>query len=102
MYKRQTTNYDSSLNISEFEDTKLDLKLYPNPTQDFIAIQSSLFNKTIYLELINELGQLILENKILAGTTLTVMETHTLYNGVYFLNVFYMNHKKSYKIIINK
>ena len=97
-----TTNYDSSLNISGFEDTKLDLKLYPNPTQDFIAIQSSLFNKTIYLELINELGQLILENKILAGTTLTVMETHTLYDGIYFLNVFYMNHKKSYKVIINK
>jgi hypothetical protein len=97
-----TINYDSNLSVVELPENSLDLKIYPNPTQDFIAIQSNALDKTLQLKLMNELGQVVLESEILSGSTLSVLETHTLYNGIYFLKVSYQKLEKSYKIIINK
>jgi hypothetical protein len=59
-------------------------------------------NENLKLELINELGQVIITNQILQGSTLSIMEIHTLYNGIYFLRVYKQNNSKTYKIIIKK
>ena len=97
-----TINYDSSLGIESFNESNLNLVIYPNPAQDFIAIQSNMVNENLKLELINELGQVIITNQILQGSTLSIMEIHTLYNGIYFLRVYKQNNSKTYKIIIKK
>jgi len=97
-----TTNYDSSLAINTFDSTSLNLVIYPNPSQDFIAIQSNLIDNNLKLELINEIGQVVLESRILQGSTLSVIETHTLYNGIYFLKASNNNQTKTYKLIISK
>ena len=97
-----TTNYDSSLGIESFDESNLNLVIYPNPAQDFIAIQSNMVPENLKLELINELGQVILTNQILQGSTLSIMEIHTLYDGIYFLRVSKQNNSKTYKIIIKK
>lgn len=97
-----TTNYDSSLGIDDFNENDFNLVVYPNPAKDFIAIQSNLLNKNLKLELINELGQVVLKSEILQGSTLSIMETHTLYNGVYFLKVSDDKSNKTFKIIIKK
>ena len=97
-----TTNYNSNLSVNEHPENILDLKIYPNPNQDFVAIQSNLLDKKLQLQLVNELGQVVLESEILSGSTLNILETHTLYNGIYFLKVSYEKQQKSYKIIINK
>lgn len=97
-----TTNYDSSLAVNEFDASSLNLIIYPNPSQDFIAIQSNLLDNNLKLELINEIGQVVLESTILQGSTLCIIETHTLYNGMYFLKVSNNKHTKTYKVIINK
>tara|TARA_B110000046_G_scaffold151786_1_gene160664 strand:- start:14 stop:1399 length:1386 start_codon:yes stop_codon:yes gene_type:complete len=97
-----TTNYDSSLAGNVFDASSLQLIIYPNPSQDFIAIQSNLLENNLELELINEIGQVVLESTILQGSTLCVIETHTLYNGMYFLKVSNNKHTKTYKVIINK
>ena len=96
------TNYDSSLAVNEFDESFLNLVISPNPSQDFIAVQSNLLAKSLKLELINELGQVVLKNTILQGSTLSIIETHTLYNGLYFLKVSDDKHTKTYKVIINK
>jgi hypothetical protein len=98
----ETTNYDSTLGIISFNESNLNLVIYPNPAQDFIAIQSNMVNENLKLELINQLGQVILTNQILQGSTLSIMEIHTLYNGIYFLKVSEQNNSKTYKIIIKK
>lgn len=97
-----TTNYDSSLGFESFDESNLNLVIYPNPAQDFIAIQSNMVPENLKLELINELGQVILTNQILQGSTLSIMEIHTLYDGIYFLRVSKQNNSKTYKIIIKK
>ena len=97
-----TTNYDSSLGIESFDESNLNLVIYPNPAQDFIAIQSNMVPENLKLELINDLGQVILTNQILQGSTLSIMEIHTLYDGIYFLRVSKQNNSKTYKIIIKK
>ena len=97
-----TTNYDSSLGIESYDESNLNLVIYPNPAQDFIAIQSNMVPENLKLELINELGQVILNNQILQGSTLSIMEIHTLYDGIYFLRVSKQNNSKTYKIIIKK
>ncbi|EDM42876.1 putative orphan protein [unidentified eubacterium SCB49] len=95
-----TTNY--VLAINDFDEARLDLIIYPNPAQDFFAIQSNLQETNLKVELTNELGQLIKTSEILQGSTLAIIETHTLYNGIYFVKVSGKNSSKSYKIIINK
>ncbi|GHC53552.1 YHYH protein [Ulvibacter litoralis] len=97
-----TTNYDSSLSVVGFNDDNYNLVVYPNPAQDFIAIQSNLLDRNLKLELINELGQVVLKSEILQGSTLSIMETHTLYNGLYFLRVSSAETSKSYKVLIKK
>ena len=97
-----TTNYDASLGIESYDESNLNLVIYPNPAQDFIAIQSNMVPENLKLELINELGQVILTNQILQGSTLSIMEIHTLYDGIYFLRVSKQNNSKTYKIIIKK
>ena len=97
-----TTNYDSSLSVIESDQNELGLKIYPNPSKDFIAVQSGLLDKKLQLELTSELGQVVLKSEILAGSTLSILETHTLYNGIYFLNVYYKKQQRTYKIIIDK
>lgn len=69
---------------------------------NFIDIQSNLLENNIKLELINEIGQLVLESTILQGSTLSIIQTHTLYNGIYLLKVSNNKNTKTYKIIINK
>jgi hypothetical protein len=97
-----TTNYDSTLSVANFDVDRFNLIVYPNPAQDFIAIQSNLLNKNLKLELVNELGQVVLNNEIQEGSTLSIMETHTLYNGIYFLKISNSASAKTYKIIIKK
>ena len=96
------TNYDSSLAVMELDKDPFELVIFPNPSQDFIAVQSNLLAKNLELELINEVGQRVQRSSILQGSTLSIIETHTLYNGLYFLKVSDGSSTKTYKVIIDK
>jgi len=80
----ETTNYSPNLSLNQIDDNTINLVVYPNPAKDFIAIQSDLLNKNLNLELINELVQMVLTSQILQGSTLSILETYTLYNGIHF------------------
>ena len=54
------------------------------------------------IELIDELGKVIKESKILQGSTLSIIETDEIYNGIYFVKISDGSIFKTYKIIINK
>jgi hypothetical protein len=58
--------------------------------------------KDMNVYLINELGQIIKKSTILQGSTLSVIETDTVYNGIYFVKVTDGKNEKTVKVIINK
>jgi len=95
-----TTTY--TLDNQDFDMANLKIKMYPNPAQDFVAIQSDLLDRNLEVFLIDELGKVIKTQPILQGSTLTIIDLDTVYNGIYFLKVTDGKKDRSYKLIINK
>jgi hypothetical protein len=94
-----TTTYLAN-NTFDYNDTKVIIA--PNPAQDFIAIQSQMAENDLKVELIDELGKVVKTSQILQGSTLSIIETDTLYNGLYFIRISNEKESKSYKVIIDK
>jgi len=94
-----TTTYLAN-NTFNFNDTKITIA--PNPAQDFIAIQSQMTEIDLKVELIDELGKVVKISQILQGSTLSIIETDTIYNGIYFVKISDGKNSKSFKVIINK
>ena len=46
--------------------------------------------------------QIVKENKILQGSTLAIIDTDSVYNGIYFIRISNGNQIKSFKVIIAK
>jgi hypothetical protein len=85
-----------------FNLDKAKVTIYPNPAADFIAIQTEMVEKDLKIELIDGLGKLIKSSKILQGSTLSIIETDAVYNGIYFVRLSTKKESKSFKVIINK
>ena len=94
-----TTTYLPNTTFN-FNDTKITIA--PNPAQDFIAIQTQMVENDLKVELIDELGKVVKTNQILQGSTLSIIETDTVYNGLYFIRISNEKESKSFKVIINK
>jgi hypothetical protein len=92
----------TTLGTSNFTDANFNITIAPNPAQDFIAIQSQMLDNNLKVELIDELGKVIKTSQILQGSTLSIIETDTVYNGLYFLRISNEKESKSFKVIIDK
>lgn len=92
----------TTLSASSFNLNNLDIVIYPNPAQEFIAIQSEMVTEDLKVTLINELGQIVKVSKILQGSTLSIIETDSIYNGIYFVTISNGKDIKTHKVIINK
>jgi hypothetical protein len=94
--------YNPALVTNSFENAEFKVVIAPNPSQDFIAIQTQMVENDLSVELIDELGKVVKTSTIVQGSTLSVIETDTLYNGVYFVKISDGANAKSFKVIINK
>ena len=92
----------TTLSVNLVKNNDFKVVVYPNPAQDFIAIQSQMVTGDLKVELIDALGKISTTNHILQGSTLSIIETDTVYNGVYFVKISDGASSKSYKVIINK
>jgi hypothetical protein len=81
---------------------KTSFTIFPNPSNEFFTIQTDFVEKDLDVFLINELGQIVKTSKILQGSTLSIIETNTVYNGLYFIKISNGKESKSYKVIIDK
>ena len=96
-----TTTY-TPLSTDTFENNIFKVVIAPNPAQDFIAIQTQMAQNDYTVELIDEQGKVVKSSKILQGSTLSIIETDTVYNGIYFVKISDGKNSKSYKVIIKK
>lgn len=94
-----TTTY---LSNDSFSLNKANIKVYPNPSADFITIQTDFANENLNVEIVNELGQVVKKSTLFQGTTMCTLQTDTLYNGIYFVKVSNGKDNFSFKLIINK
>ena len=92
----------TTLNTNSFSSTDIKITIAPNPAQDFIAIQSQMVENNLKVELIDELGKVVKTSQILQGSTLSIIETDTIYNGIYFLKISDGKNIKTVKISIKK
>jgi len=92
----------TALSTNDFIKNDFKIIIAPNPIQDFIAIQTPMAENDMDVYLINELGQIVKTSKILQGSTLSIIETDTIYNGIYFVKVTDGKKDKTVKVIINK
>jgi len=94
-----TTTYLANDSFN-FNDDKIIIA--PNPAKDFIAIQLQMAENNLKVELIDELGKVVKTSEILQGSTLSIIETDTVYNGLYFLRISSDKESKTFKVIIDK
>ena len=95
-----TTPYvlaNETFNLNESKVT-----VYPNPASNFIAIQTDLVETDMNVDLIDELGKVIKSGKILQGSTLSIIETDDIYNGIYFIKLSNNGNSMTKKVIISK
>ncbi|MFM2230225.1 MAG: hypothetical protein RL607_1483 [Bacteroidota bacterium] len=97
-----TTTYTAPLATTDFDTNALHLVVAPNPAKDFIAIQTSLTDRDFSIELIDLMGKVVKKSTLLQGSTLAILETDGIYNGVYFVKVQSGTFEKTFKITIDK
>jgi YHYH protein/Secretion system C-terminal sorting domain len=95
-----TTTYVLANETFDLNNAKV--TIYPNPASNFIAIQTEFVETDLKVDLINELGKVVKSSKILQGSTLSIIETDTVYNGVYFVRITNQKDSKVFKVIIEK
>ncbi len=95
-----TTQY--TLATENFDISGINVKIYPNPAQEFIAIQTEFHENNLKVTLIDELGKVIQTKDIFQGSTLCILDLDTVYNGIYFVKISDGNKDKSYKVIVEK
>jgi hypothetical protein len=61
-----------------------------------------MLESNLKVELIDELGKVVKTSQILQGSTLSIIETATIYNGLYFLKISNDKESKTFKVIIDK
>jgi hypothetical protein len=96
------TTYTPTLAATSYENSGFQVRIAPNPAQDFIAIQCQMADQDMHIELIDELGKVIKTSKILQGSTLSIIETDTVYNGIYFVQITSQKDSKVFKVVIHK
>lgn len=98
-----TTVYDATLSTVESDLENKNIKIFPNPTSDFIAIQiGGLNNQDLDIKVFDIKGKLLRESKINKGQTISYFDIQTLYSGTYIVKLFARGLSTSQKIIIEK
>lgn len=95
--------YDASTaSISEEEFNNMNVKVYPNPASDLIAIQiGGLVKENLSVELVDLTGRTVGNHHINAGQTIAYFDVSTLYSGNYFIRISNENYQITRKVMVN-
>lgn len=94
--------YNPALAPNSFGSLDFKVVVAPNPSQEFIAIQTQMVEQDLKVELIDELGKVVKTSTILQGSTLSIIDTNTVYNGIYFVKISDSTNSKTVKVVIKK
>ena len=98
------TDYNPASAVIETGLSQLKTSIYPNPSNDFIAIQTDgLLTTALVVKLYDLNGKVHQQSTIQPGSTLCYLDTRTLYSGTYLVS-YYLNGKLAgaEKVVVNK
>ena len=99
----ETTLYEEVLNVSGTIFNQQNIKVFPNPTSDLIAVQlGGLVTDTLKVELYDASGKLLKTTTIYPGSTIAYFDVQTLYAGVYLIKITYYFKSITKKVIIKR
>lgn len=79
-----------------------EVAIFTNPVSNLLVLQSKGITKTsLNIILLNQLGQIVKQEKFFQGSTICYIETSHLPNGNYFVTVNDASTIKTFKVIIN-
>lgn len=84
------------------ENLTSEILIYPNPAKDFITIQTQMTESNLKVEFVDMMGKVVKTSEMVQGSTLCVLETDTLYNGVYIIKISDAKNVTAKKVIISK
>ena len=98
-----TTTYTPSLLTDEFSFNQNDIKIIPNPTSEFVAIQfGGLVTSNLKVDLYDITGKKIKSTQLNAGQSIIYLDVQDVYDGTYFVKITNGNFNISKSIIIKK
>ncbi|MCF8254270.1 MAG: YHYH protein [Bacteroidia bacterium] len=78
----------SSTGLNQSKAIELDIRVFPNPASELVAIQSNdLTQKDLKVELFDLSGRQLQTTTIYKGSTIAYFDTRTLYNGEYIIRI---------------
>jgi hypothetical protein len=90
-YRLKQVDYNGESEYSDIISVRKDVafiqSVYPNPATDMIMLSLGQDVTTVYVEIYNAIGQLVLTKKIDANTSLLQIEIPDLVNGMYTVKV---------------
>jgi hypothetical protein len=67
----------------------IEATVFPNPTSDFVAIQTeAALHDDIHVAIMDMTGRLLQSSVISAGSTISYIDTRTFYSGDYMVRLF--------------
>jgi hypothetical protein len=80
------TTYTSSSELSE--NSAVELKVFPNPTNDVLMVQlSNLIKENVTIKLVDLTGKVIDKKIIYQGSTIAYFDVSTVYSGQYIIQI---------------
>jgi hypothetical protein len=79
--------YSNTVVLSE-NNGKSTISVYPNPAQDFIAVNYAKYSGDATLKIVNTLGEVVLTQQILKQTTQVYLPIATLQKGTYSVVIY--------------
>lgn len=93
----------SSANISQVEADNFKIDIFPNPANDFIAIQLDNINKeNVEINMYDFNGKFIQKATIYQGSTVAYLDTKALFAGEYLINFTIDGKETSRKVILSE
>jgi hypothetical protein len=98
-----TTYVPSSSGISQTEMDAMQFTVYPNPAQDFVAVQVGDFvNSQIVVTMFDMTGRVIQETQINPGSTIAFFDTRTVYDGQYIIRIQSGESVRTSKLVLHR
>lgn len=102
--QEQTTTYVPQ--VSVIEQSAMDamqFTVYPNPAQDFVAVQVGAFvNTSIKVTMFDMTGRIVQETMIYPGSTIAYFDTRTVYDGQYIIRIASGESVRMSKVVLHR